>query len=81
MSSSSSLHGNSPRIVPVLLLIAMDEQASLILPYQRAHWQPQNSPELSQPTASFGEAGFVHIWPSLPGGGGWGCVCACVCWG
>lgn len=36
MSSSSSLHRNSPRIVPVLFLIAMDEQTvSLILPYQR----------------------------------------------
>lgn len=63
MSSSSSLHRNSPRIVPVLFLIAMDEQTvSLILPYQRANWLPQNSPELSQPAACAGDGGFVHIW-------------------
>ena len=63
MSSTSSLHRNSPRIVPVLFLIAMDEQTvSLILPYQRANWLPQNSPELSQPTAGAGDGGFVHIW-------------------
>ena len=42
MSSSSSLHRNSPRIAAVLFLIAMDEQTgSLILPYQRANWLPQ----------------------------------------
>lgn len=71
MSSSSSLHRNSPRIVPVLFLIAMDEQTvSLILPYQPARGLPQNSPELSQPTASSGAASFVHIWKEealLPG--------------
>lgn len=74
LSSSSSPHGNGPRIVPVLLLIAVGEQTvSLILPYRRARWRPRNSPELSQPTASFGAAGSVHIWPSLPRG--WVCVC------
>lgn len=41
----------------------MDEQTvSLILPYQRANWLPQNSPELSQPAAGAGDGGFVHIW-------------------
>lgn len=61
---SSSLHRNSPRIVPMLFLIAVDEQTvSLILPYQRANWLPQNSPGLSQPTAvGAGDGGFVHIW-------------------
>lgn len=63
MSSSSSLHRNSPRIVPVLFLIAMDEQTgSLILPYQHANWLSQNSPDLSQPTASLGAGGLVSIW-------------------
>lgn len=62
MSSSSSAHRNSSRIVPVLFVIAMDEPTvSLILPYQCAHWLPQNSPELSQRSASFGAAGFGHI--------------------
>ena len=63
MSSSRSPHRNSPRIVPVLFLIAMDEQTgSLILPYQHANWPPQNSPDLSQPTGSLGAGGFVYIW-------------------
>lgn len=73
MSGSSSLHRNSPRIVPVLFLIAMDEQTgSLILPYQPANWLPQNSPDLSQPTASLRAAGFVSLWSGkdlLPGDG------------
>lgn len=76
MSSSSSLHRNSSGIVPVLFLIAMDEQTgSLILPYQHANWLPQNSLDLSQPPVSFGAAGSVHIWKGkdlLPKDG---CVC------
>lgn len=78
MNSSSSCIEMAPRMVPVLFLIAMDEQTvSLILPYQRANWLPQNSPELSQPTAGAGDGGFVHIWRGkdlLPG------MDACV-WG
>ena len=66
MSSSSSLHRNSPRIVPVLFLIAMDEQTvSLILPYQRANWLPQNSPELSQPAAGAGDWLFVFVFSGI----------------
>lgn len=55
MSSSSSPRGNSLGIVPVLFLIAMDEQTfSLILPYQPANWLPQNSPERRPPAAHVG---------------------------
>jgi hypothetical protein len=83
-SSSSSLHRSSPRIVSVLFLIAMDEQTvSLILPYQRSNGLPQNSPELSQPTAGFGAALVLYIFGegkiSFPGMGLCVCVCVCVC--
>lgn len=55
MSSSSSPRGNSLGIVPVLFLIAMDEQTfSLILPYQPAKWLPKNSPERRPPAARVG---------------------------
>lgn len=61
MSSSSSLHRNSLGIVPVLFLIAMDEQTvSLILPYQRANRLPQNSPERRQPAARGAARGLGH---------------------
>ena len=62
--SSSSHRSKSPRIVPVLFLTAMGEQAgSWILPDQRQYITclHQNSPDLSNPAFSFPSLCSMHL--------------------
>lgn len=75
MSSSSSLHRNSPRIAAVLFLIAMDEQTgSLILPYQRANWLPQIALISASPQSASGQWFCTYLEREASPPQGWRCV-------